>query len=476
MLRMKLSLAGVLLAIFSLAACGGGGASAGSLGGGGNSSAYSAPMLVSAGDAPLSNVITADVTVSSVSLTNSSGQQVQVLANPQTLELASLVGVRQPLHLSNLPGGSYNAVTVTVTAANIVYIDSTTGAAVSANATIQNGTVSVALNPTLTVDSNDGLQMHIDFNLAQSLSISGSSVIFSPAINAAWGKVKDLSDVDRHVRVVGSVMAVSSSSITVQAGSSNATWAFVVNSQTQFNAGLSITQIQAGSVVLVRGMVQQDGSLAARHISSLLDGQVENQSELAALGVVASTTTDASGAVTSFEFAVRYGFGSGTFGDLLNVAVNSTTIYSVGDEAQSLGVSATAFNNAEIFPGQALLLIGIYNGNNALTGQELRLAGEGAHGTLAAAVQGSNPNYSFTLQLPAWSYLTKLEQIGSVGVTTNSNTEFGDQINASTFGATPVSTPLTMRGYLLETASGQFSFYASHLNQTEPPEQPESGS
>ncbi len=475
MLRIKLGLAGILLAIFGLAACGGG-ASAGSPGSSGNGSAYSAPMMVSAGDAPLSNVITADVTVSSVSLTNSAGQQVQVLAKPQTIELASLVGVRQPLHLGNVPGGAYNAVTVTVTGASIVYIDPTTGAAVSANATIQNGTVSVALNPTLTVDSDDGLQLHIDFNLAQSLSISGSSVVFTPAIRAAWGKVKDLSDVERHVCVVGSVTAVSASSITVQAGSSNATWAFVVNNQTQFNAGLSIAQIQVGSVALVRGTVQQDGSLVARHISSLLDGQVENQSELAAVGVVASATTDATGAVTSFEFAVRYGFGSGTFGDLLNVAVNSTTIYSVGDEAQSLGISATAFNNAEIFPGQSLLLIGIYNGNNALTAQELRLAGEGAHGTLAAAVQGSNPNYSFTLQLPAWSYLTLLEKLGTVGVTTNSNTEFGDQLNADSFGSTPVGTPLTVRGYLLESGSGQFSFYASHLNQTEPPEQPENGS
>jgi hypothetical protein len=474
MLRLKFAVMGVILMLLGLAACGGGGLPSlnGGGGNGGGSPSVSAPMMVSAGDAPLANVITADVTVSAVSLTNTQGQQVQVLAQPQTLELANLVGVREPLHLGSITGGSYNAVTVTVTAANIVYIDPSSGQVVTANASIQNGTVSVALNPTLTVDSDDGLQMHLDFNLEQSLSFSNNTVTFTPAIHAAWGKEKDLSSVDRDVRVVGSVTAVNSSSITVQAGDSNRTWAFVIDSSTRIGGGLGIAQIQAGSVVLVRGQVQDDGSLVAQHISSLLSGQVENQSELALVGVVASTTKDSSGAVTSFTMAVRYGFGSGTFGDLLTVGVNSSTIYSVGDEALAAGLTASSFNNAQLFPGQAVLLIGDYTGNNNLTAQEIRLCGEGTHSTLAAAVQGSSPNFTFTLQLPAWSFLTQLDQIGTLNASTSSATEYGDAISSSGFAATPVGTPLTVHGYLLQSG-GVYTLYATHVNQTTLPETPE---
>ncbi len=450
-----------------LAGCGGASAAANPPGGGTN--AYSAPLMISSGDAPLSNVITARVTISALTLTSTAGQQIQALPKPQTIELANLAGIREPLHLTKLPGGAYDAATVTVTAAHIVYIDPSSGEAVAADATIQNGTVSVALNPSLTVDSDDGLQLHLDFNLASSISMSNGAVIFAPALRAAWGRVKDEPDADRRVLVIGTVTAIATTSITVQAGDSNAIWAFVIDSNTDFSGSLSPAAIQAGSVVQVLGRVKADGSLTALRIGSLLDGQVENQSELGALGVAVSVARDSSGAATSFEYVVRYGFGSGTYGDILDVSLDSATIYSTGGEAQEAGVAAGAFTNAEIFPGQAAWLLGVENGNNNVGAQEVRLAGEGAHGALAAQVQavvsniaGAQPSFNFPVQLPAWSYLTRLAGITTLEVYANSNCEFGDGLSAATFASTAVGTKLTVNGFLISN-NGQYTFYARRI-------------
>lgn len=452
-----------------LAGCGGALGAMANPAAGSGSNPYSAPMLVSTGDAPLSDVITARVTISALTLTNTSNQQVQVLAKPQTIELANLAGIREPLHLLNLPGGTYNAATVTVSAAHIVYIDPSTGQPVSADAVIQNGTVSVALNPNLTVDSDDGLQLHLDFNLASSISISNGSVIFAPALHTAWGRIKDEAEVDRRVRVIGSVAAIGASSITVQAGDSKATWAFVINGQTQFSGSISAASIAVGSVVRVAGKIQPDGSLAALRVGSLLDGQAENQSELGALGVVASVSTDSTGAVSSFEYVVRFGFGSGTYGDILTVNCDASTIYSTGGEALEAGAARGSFTNAEILPAQSLWMLGIYTGSNAVTAQELRLAGEGAHGTLAATAQGVSPNFSFGLQLPAWSYLTRLAGIATLNVATNSNTEYGDGLSAASFAALAAGTQLTVHGYLI-SSGGQYAFYASRIELSQAPQ------
>jgi len=93
-------------------------------------------MVITATDAPLSNLLSAKVTISAVSLSGDSGNSsAAVMTQPITVDFANLGAVQEPMKLSNIALGTYTKATVTVTAAQVSYVD-TTGAVITADATV----------------------------------------------------------------------------------------------------------------------------------------------------------------------------------------------------------------------------------------------------------------------------------------------------------------------------------------------------
>lgn len=442
---------------------------------GSSSLGSAAPMVVTVSDAPLSNILSAKVTISAVNLsTGSGGSSVSILSKPVTVELSSLGAIQEPIELTNLAFGTYNSATVTVTSAEVTYLNST-NQATTATATLSQPTITVALTPALTVNSQGEVQLQLAFNLAQSFSISGSTVTFAPAINTAGAQVGSENSGDRQLEVSGQVISVSASAITVQSGDSGRQFNFTINSTTQFPSGVTAGSIQTGSIVQVQGQTQTDGTLLATTITPESGDSTSGQQEDGAKGIIISVTKDSSGSVSAFTMVPRESFGSSTNNASQNVALSSSTTYGIPEDAKQIGSTAPAFVNTEIFPGQSVMVTGTTDSTGTLNAQQVTLAAQSITGTLAAAPQGNSPNFTFTLTLPSSSYLTTSETLTSLDSSTNQATDYGNGLSASSFAALAANSSIEIHGYLLQDNTGHFALYATEISQVEAPETPEGG-
>ncbi|HUV96199.1 MAG TPA: DUF5666 domain-containing protein [Acidobacteriaceae bacterium] len=434
-----------------------------------------APMVVTVSDAPLSNILSAQVMISAVSLSaGSSSSSVSLLTQPVTVELSGLGAVQEPIEITNLAFGTYNSATVAISAAQVTYINSA-GHVTTVTATLGKPTVTVALMPALNISSKGEVQLQLAFNLAQSFSMSGSTVTFTPAINTMGAQVSTENSGDRQLEVSGQVISISSSSITVQSGDSGKQFAFTINSSTQFPNGAMASSIQTGSIVQVEGQTQADGSLLALMITPESNENSSGKQEDGAKGIIVSVTKNGSGAITAFTMVPRESFGSSSSSASLNVAVSSSTTYGIPEGAQQVGVASSAFTAVELFPGQSVVVTGTAGSSGTLNAQQVMLAAESIPGTLAATPQGSSPNFTFVLTLAASSYLTTYDSLTSLDISANQATEYGNSLSASSFAALAAGASVETHGYLLQDGSGHFAFYATEISQVETPETPEGG-
>ena len=427
--------------------------------------ATSSAMIVTVGDAPLSNILSAQVTISAASLTPSGGgSSITVLSQSHTIELSSLGAIQQPLETDDVAAGTYSAVNVTVSSATVTYLDSN-GKVVTGTATVNSPNDTVTFNPALTVTQGQDVHLSLNFNLAQSFDLSGTTLTFTPSITTAAASIEQESEANREVEVTGSVVSISSTSITVQSACTGVQSTFAINSSTMFSANTSASSIKQGSIVSVHGAVQTDGSLLATMISASMHGDAMNMSQGGGRGIVTAVTMS-NGAVTSFTFVPREDFGDNSSNTPMNVMLSASTTYGVSEDAVQQGIAATAFTNAEIFRGQSVQVIGTVS-NGAIAAQEIDLAPESLSGTLTATPQGAAPAFTFTLQLPTQSFLTTYDSLTMLDVATNAQTQFEGSLTSSTFASLAAGTNLELHGYLLMDSSNNYTLTVANINQTE---------
>jgi hypothetical protein len=432
-----------------------------------------APMVVTVSDAPLGNILSAKVTISAVSVTPASGSPVNVLSKPEAVELSGLGSLQEPIDLSNLAPGTYNSVTVTVSAAQVTYLDPSTNLPVTATATLSSPTVTVALNPALSFTTTSEVDLHLAFSLSQSFSISGSTVTFTPAISTSAAQVDQENENQREVEVTGTVVAISSSSITVQSGDSGQQFTFAINGSTQFPNGVTPSSITQNAIVQVKGQTQADGTLLALSITPLAAGMSSGQED-GAKGIVVMVTHDSNGNLTGFTMVPQEDFGSMmSTGMTLNVVVAQSTTYGISEDAQQLGLAASMFNSAEIFPGQAVIVTGGTDSSGNLDAAQITLGGENILGVLAATPQASGSNLDFGINLAVPSFLDTYVKLVTLNAVAVPNTSYGNTLTASSFASMTANTAIQVHGYLLVDQSGNYMLTASEISQPEMPEAPE---
>lgn len=438
-------------------------------------SAGAAPMVVTVSDAPLGNILSAKVTIAGITLgQGSSGSSASVLAQPETVELSGLGALQEPIEITNLAFGTYSSVTLNISAAQVTYINSS-GQVTTASASIAQPAVTVALNPALAVSSQGEVQLQLAFNLAQSFSITGSTVTFNPAMNTSGAQVSSENSGDRHVEVTGAVVAVSSSAITVASGDSSRQFSFSVNSSTQFPSGVTIASIQPASIVQVQGQTQTDGTILAQMITPESQGDSSGQQQDGAKGIIVSVAQDSTGAVTAFTMVPREGFGAVGATTSISVDVSSATTFDLPEDAQQTGLSSTSFNAAELFPGQSVLVTGSGGSTGALQAQKIVLAAESIPASLVAAPVGSSLDYHFTLALPGTAFLTTYSKITSLATVAGQSTDYSGSLTAASFASLAAGASIEVHGFLLVDTKGGYTLYATEIAKVETPENPESG-
>lgn len=438
-------------------------------------STTSSPAIITASDAPLSNVLSAVVTLSSINVSDGSGSTaVSLLSAPVTVELSGLGAVQEPIELASIPSGTYSSVTLGVSSAQVTYLNSS-GQPVSATATLPQPTVTVALAPALTVSNSGEVHLNLGFNLAQSFSISGSTVSFAPALTTLADAVSAESEADRSVELTGSVVSVSPTSITIQSGDSGHQFTLSINSATAIAGGGSSSSIQVGAIVQAQGQTQSDGSLLALTLTPESTPNSGEQQD-GAKGIIVSVTQGSTGAITGFTMVPRESFGtSSSTSATVDVTVGSATSFGLPEDAAKAGLAPSSFTTAQIFAGQSVTVTGAIDASGNIGAQRVTLAEESIAGTVAATPQASGAGFAFGLTLPAGAYLTTDNIASTLNIITGAQTEFDNGLSASSFGTLASGTNIELHGYLMKDALGTAQLTATQISTVSAPETPESG-
>ncbi len=459
-----------LASAVSLAACGG---SSGVTTGANNSTSASAsPAVITVGDAPMSSVLSALVTISGIGATSASGT-VQLLTQPRTIELTQLGGIQAPIELDSLPQGTYSSLSITVSAAQITYIDPTTQKVVQATATIPAGsaTASITLTNPLVVNSAAATDVRFDFDLQKSLDLTNGVVTFTPTVSAAVAHVDTEDDADRQLHVTGTVTAVDTTKNTITVTSSDTGLSVILNvtSATEFGDTLTLATLQTGALIHTVDQVNADGSITALEVSSTDNGQSEDDGGRVDGGLVTAVTTDSNHNLTAFTMVVRDSLHEDSVGQSLTVDVNSSTLFKDTLIAQNAGLAT--FDQTQIFPGQGVWVAATKVSSGTVLATEIRPAAVNPFGLTNAAVQtASGGGYVLSLLLDANSNFAQFAGLTSLTVDTNASTVFdGQTLTSTTVASLAVGTPLVARGFLSLSGSTD-TLFCQHLHELGPNE------
>ena len=256
----------LLLAIAATIGCGGASSN-------GNLSQNNAGSLFVTGeDAPVSSVVSFNVTINKITL-DSSSSTVTALSTPTAVDFARLMGLRSLLAFNTIAPGTYNSVTFTFENTNpapvIDYVDvNTTPPSVQTlPGSFSQTTVTVPFpaGAPLVVDNNGLAGLHIDFNIHDSLATNGSGQItgtINPVISVAAVSASD--ELGEITDFTGNVVSVNSSANTfVMQGPYGFQRTIDVIASTQFNGSNNLGTLTPNAIVSVIGTMQADGSILA---------------------------------------------------------------------------------------------------------------------------------------------------------------------------------------------------------------------
>ncbi|MGA2631026.1 MAG: DUF4382 domain-containing protein [Terriglobia bacterium] len=297
------------------------------LGCGGGSSSMSPTSNVSTGsvvalgtDAPLCNVFSVSVTIMGITLTpQNGGTPVSILGSGQslTIDFLRLMEFNTMLNLASVPVGLYSQMTLTLSNAQITVLDvtQTPPQPVSIPTTLQNATVSINLDPALTVNSNGTTSLLVDFHLFRSLlSLTTQATIdpvmtvarVSPSSEDGLGRLDDLHGIVQSVSTTSTDPAFTGSFTLQTQGGTGPVLTVNTTSNTNFEDVSGLSGLAQGSFVEVDAAVDTSGHIVAKEVE--LEGTVQGQGKAAFEGIIIDVQRDTNGNATQFTLFVREEF------------------------------------------------------------------------------------------------------------------------------------------------------------------------
>ena len=384
--------------------------------GGGNNNptitAGAGNATIQTGDAVNDQIAKFELTISSITLTGVSPTATtgNLLSKSAEVEFTHQAGTFEPLTLANVPQGTYNGATLTVSNPEIVVINGTTPTKVPATLSSTTVTVSFA---NIVVGSSP-IFINFDLDLANSVTLNGTpitSATVNPKFNVtsattppAGGEAGEDND-NGEFEVHGSVKSISAPNFTVTTNSTDITVA--TDSNTQFKDGITqLSDLKVGDIVEVEGITKSDGS----HLATRVEREGGSNGEeieglISALDNPLTTIT-----------LIHQEDSTGTSNSPVTVpvTVNANTVYSVRTDKLNLGGSVPAFDATHIGKGQRIE--GDANSSaTPLLATKIKLREQALLGTIAASPAPTASG--FTLTLSPTSAFATLSGATSVAVT-----------------------------------------------------------
>jgi uncharacterized protein DUF5666/uncharacterized protein DUF4382 len=378
------------------------------------------PVPVSITDAPGDQVVAASLTLNSVVLTDQKNQTSSILSAPLTFEAAHLDAVQELLFTPAIPQDTYTSVTVTYSNAQVAYIDPTTKQLVLDNATLAN-TSQVFTFPTPLVVNNTTTSLIIDFLVANSVSISGSTATVTPQFHIAPAPIAATPTNGANglmTGIRGKVSALGTNQFTLT-NPEGLSLVIDVNSGTQYQGLSGFSALAVGALVEVDVAVQGNATLLALRVEEQVP---PNATAELLIGPVTAVTGSPA---TSFTQIVRQQIGPAPTTTPIQkdtITVNSQTQWVLPGLWQNLLAAGLpfkpTFNASTLFAGQVVAVQTGGVSNNAATAQAVFLAPQTVSGTITGGVMPTCiPCWGqLTLTLPADSWLATVTGQTTVNV------------------------------------------------------------
>jgi hypothetical protein len=420
--------------------------------------AQPASVFVTGEDAPLSSVVSFQLTINSITL-NGQNNSPQVISTPTTVDFARLLGLRSPLAFSSVPADTYSSATFVFASPVISYIDMTKipPALNTINGTLPQSPYTMTVNfpKAMVVGSNGlaGLKMEVD--IRQSVAVDGTGQVTGVVNPVIYIKATKASDPDGQITdLMGGLASVNAAGNSfVLQGPYGRQLTIDVNSSTQFNSGWSINNLATPAFVAVQGAFQADGSLMATGVEVITTAQ----SFLS--GRVLAVTNNGSGQAQQITMWVGE-TGADLVADVDTVQTIDVSQVSTYDVCFLNGpLTDAVFNDTAVVVGQRIFIGGSYV-NSVFTPTMISLRLQGVYGLFVpASVTVTNDNAgSFLLSNNG---LVGYSAGGPVTVNTFNATVFFNLTGLNQLQSTTTAIPLVTRGLLLkDPVSGNPEVYA----------------
>ena len=392
-----------------LTGCGGGNNTTTTTAGAGNAT-------IQTGDAVNDQIAKFELTISSITLTGVSPTATtgNLLSKPGEVEFTHQAGTFEPLTLVNVPQGTYNGATLTVSDAEIVVINGTTPTKVPA--TLSNGTVTVTF-ANIVVGSSP-LFINFDLDLANSVTLNGTpitSATVNPKFNVTSttappaGHEGDEDDDNGEMDDVhGSVKSISAPNFTITTKSTDIT--FATDSNTRFKDGITqLSDLKIGDIVEVDGVTKSDGT----HLATKVEREGGQNGEEVE-GLISALDNPLTKITVVHQ---QDSTGTSSSPVTVDIGVNASTVFSV--RTDKLNITAPAFDATHIGKGQRIEADA--NSTAApILATKVKLREQALIGTVASSPAPAASG--FTLTLSPTSAFATLSGATSVPVTIVSGT------------------------------------------------------
>jgi hypothetical protein len=371
--------------------------------GGGSSStptptSQSSSVFITGEDAPLPSVVGFNITLSTITLNGKNGTP-QVLTAPTTVDFARLLGLRTLVGFNAVPADTYSSATIQLANPTIAYLNLSANPPTVANmnGTLTSSSVTVAFPKPMVVGNSGLAGLHMEFDLQQSLQVDGTGQItgvVNPVIDLQAVQPSD--DGAQITELLGSLVSVNTgnNSFVLQRPDGHQV-TIDVNSQTNFNATWSMSNLTTPAFVGVEGMMQGDGSILAAAVEVVSTDQAFLSGRIVAI----NPASGAAQTVTLLVGEEMPSMASIPLEQTITLNVSAVTDYEIGFFDNWF--TGVLFNNSSMVPGQRIFVGGTFDStSNTFTPQMISLRRQGVIGGLVTgSVNISSGNRgSFQLQ------------------------------------------------------------------------------
>ena len=382
-------------------------------------------VVLQTGDAVNDQIAKFELNISSITLTGVSptATTANLLAKPAEVEFSHQAGTFEPLTLANLPPGTYNGATITVTGAEVVVLNAGVPTKVTAN--VSGSPVSVTFaNITVTTTP---LFLNFDLDLAASVVLNGTPItsatitpkfnVTSAATPPAGNEGNEDHDNGEMDDVHGTVKTIAAPNFTITTNTTDIT--FATDANTRFKDGITqLSDLKVGDIVEVDAITKSEGTKLATKVER---ESSQNGEEVEGLISALDSPTLTKITVIHQEDST----GNSNSPVTVDIGVNANTVFSV--RSDKLNITAPAFDATHIGKGQRIEADSSTSAP-AILANKVKLREQALIGTVAASPAPTASGFTITIS-PTSAFGT-LSGATSVAVTF---------ANGATLKTTPVA-------------------------------------